>query len=299
MSDPLSGLRLWVAGARPRTLSAAVVPVAAGTATVLGQGIDPGVSVPWWRSGAALVVALALQVGVNYANDYSDGISGADGAGRVGPLRLVGSGMATPEAVRAAALASFSVAGAAGLVLAVLTGPEVLAAGALCLAAGWTYSGGPKPYAHRGLGELFVFVFFGLVATVGTAYVLLGRVEPIAVAAGAVVGLWAVALLVVNNLRDIEGDASVGKLTLAVRLGDARTRSLYAWLQAGAALGSVAVSLAWNRPAVLALLGSPLAAKAIRSLRSGAGGEDLIGVLATTARIQLVGGLGLAVGLAI
>jgi len=275
------------------------VPVAAGTATVLGRTAGPDTAVPWWRAAAALVVAVALQVGVNYANDYSDGISGTDGPDRIGPLRLVGSGLASPKAVRSAALASFAVAAAAGLLLAILTGPGLLAVGVLCLAAGWTYAGGPKPYAHRGLGELFVFVFFGLVATAGTAYVLIGQVEPVAVAAGAVVGLWAVALLVVNNLRDIAGDTNAGQITLAVRLGDARTRSLYAWLQAAAFSGTLAITLGWRRPALVALAGAWFAIEAVRKLRRNAAGEELISVLGLTARVQLVSGLGLAVGLAI
>ena len=293
------GIGLWVAGARPRTLSAALVPVAVGTAAAVGQTPETGDPVAWWRAGAALAVAVALQVGVNYANDYSDGIRGTDGAARVGPLRLVGSGLASPRAVRRAAAISFAAAAAAGAVLAFAVGPELWAVGAASLAAGWAYTGGPRPYAHLGLGELFVFVFFGLVATAGTSYVLLERLDGLAVACGAVVGLWAVALLVVNNLRDIPGDTQAAKITLAVRLGDARTRSLYALVQALAGLGAVAITVAWQRPAALALLGAPLAVKAVSSLRCGATGEALIGVLGLTAGVQLVSGLAMAVGLAL
>ena len=178
-----------------------------------------------WRAAAALVVALAIQVGTNYANDYADGVRGTDDA-RVGPLRLVASGLATPVAVRRAALAAFGVAAVAGLALAVAVGPQLLVVGALSFAAGWFYTGGPKPYGYIGLGEVFVFVFFGVVATVGSAYVQTEHLHRLEFAAAVPVGLLAVALLVVNNLRDIPGDTAAGKRTLAVRLGDARTRLL-------------------------------------------------------------------------
>ena len=288
-------LRLWLAGARPRTLSAALVPVAVGAAAAVGQG--GGSLLPWWRCGAALAVAAALQVGVNYANDYSDGVRGADDATRVGPLRLVGSGLVEARRVRWAAVVSFAVAVAAGTVLAAAVGWELIAAGAICLLAGWAYTGGPKPYGYLGLGEFFVFVFFGLVATSGTAYVLLERLDWYAVVCGAPVGLWAVALLVANNLRDIPGDTAVGKRTLAVRLGDHRTRRLYmAVLEAAYAVALLA-SLG-GRAAVAAVLGAPFAVGAVRRVLRGAQGPALIPVLAATARTQLVSGLAMAAGIA-
>src|SRR3954453_7213229 len=208
----------WLAGARPRTLRAAIAPVLVGTGAA--AALDGFRAVP---ALLALVVGLALQVAVNYANDYSDGTRGTD-ADRVGPMRLVGSGAATPRQVLAAAAASFAAAGAAGLVLAGLSSWGLVAVGAVCIAAAWTYTGGPLPYGYRALGELFVFVFFGLVAVVGTAYVQTLAVDGLAVAAGGPIGLLIVDILVVNNLRDIGGDATAGKRTLAVVLGDRRTR---------------------------------------------------------------------------
>ncbi len=297
-SDPTM-LRLWLIGARPRTLSAAIVAVAVGTAAAVGHVTETGEPVAWWRAGAALIVALALQIGVNYANDYSDGVRGTDGATRVGPIRLVGSKLVSPKAMKRAAATAFAVAGAAGATLAWVIGPELLVVGAASILAGWTYTGGPKPYAHRGLGEVFVFVFFGLVATAGTTYVLVERLEPLAVAAGAVVGLWAVTLLIINNLRDIPGDTLAGKFTLAVRLGDRRTRNLYVLIQVGAAVGTIVMSIVWTRPAAVALVALPLIIKAVSSLRCGAVGEELIPLLGITARIQAVGGLALAAGLAV
>ena len=286
--------RLWVAGARPRTLSAALVPAAVGTAAAVGQGA----TVPWWRAGFALAVAVALQVGVNYANDYSDGVRGTDDSTRVGPLRLVGSGLVEARSVKRAALGAFAAAGGAGAVLAAVAGWELLAAGAFCLLAGWAYTGGPRPYGYFGLGEVFVFVFFGLVATAGTTYVLLERLDPFALLCAVPVGLWAVALLVANNLRDLAGDAAAGKRTLAVRLGDRRTRLLYmAVLEASYAVALLA-SLG-GRTAAAAVVGAPLAVGAVRRVRRGAQGRDLIAVLAATGRIQLVSGLAMAAGIAL
>ena len=287
-------LRLWVMGARPRTLSAGLVPVAVGAAAAVGEESQ----VAWWRVAAALAVAASLQVGVNYANDYSDGIRGTDDARRVGPLRLVGSGLAPPRSVKWAALGSFAAAGAAGLVLAVVVGWELLVVGALCLAAGWAYTGGPKPYGYLGLGEVFVFVFFGLVATAGTAYVLLERLDWFAVLCGVPVGLWAVALLMANNLRDISSDAAAGKRTLAVRLGDKRTRLMYmAVLESSYAVALLA-SLE-GRAAAAAVLGAPFAVRAVRRALRGASGAALIPVLADSALTQLVSGLAMAAGIAL
>ncbi|WP_340296181.1 1,4-dihydroxy-2-naphthoate polyprenyltransferase, partial [Aquipuribacter hungaricus] len=212
----------WVAGARPRTLPAAVAPVAAGTGAAVGVGGGDAVA-----ALLALVVALALQVAVNYANDYSDGVRGTD-ADRVGPLRLVGSGVASPRSVLAATGAAFAVAAVAGVSLVVRSGRwELLAVGALALVAAWTYTGGRRPYGYGGLGEVAVFVFFGLVAVLGTTWTQADRLPPGAWAAAVGVGAGACALLVVNNLRDIPTDALVGKRTLAVRLGDHRTRLLF------------------------------------------------------------------------
>ena len=216
----------WMAGARPRTLPAAISPVLAGTGIALYD--DAAV---WWKALLALVVALALQVGVNYANDYSDGIRGTD-ADRVGPMRLVGSGTATPGAVRRAAFLAFGVAAAAGLVLAATTAWWLIAVGALCVVAAWFYTGGSKPYGYLGLGEVMVFVFFGLVAVIGTSYVQTRHWEASAVYAAVGIGAIACAILVANNLRDIPTDRGAGKITLAVRLGDDRTRLFYVLLLA-------------------------------------------------------------------
>ena len=217
----------WVAGARPRTLPAAVAPVLAGTGVAAYDG-----DAVWWKALLALVVSLALQVGVNYANDYSDGIRGTD-ADRVGPMRLVGSGVATPGSVKAAALAAFGVAAVAGLVLAASTAWWLVAVGAVAVAAAWFYTGGSKPYGYLGLGEVMVFVFFGLVAVLGTQYVQAERFTLVGLYAACGIGALACAILVANNLRDIPTDTVAGKMTLAVRLGDPRTRALYVFLVLG------------------------------------------------------------------
>ncbi|MGQ0830183.1 MAG: 1,4-dihydroxy-2-naphthoate polyprenyltransferase, partial [Microthrixaceae bacterium] len=247
-----TGWRSWMAGARPRTLPAAVVPVLVGTACAAG-----GSGVTAWRAVAVGVVALALQVGTNFANDYSDGVRGTDDPGvRVGPVRLVGWGLQPPKAVKRAALASFGVAGAAGLALAIAVGPQLLLVGAAAMAAGWFYTGGSHPYGYYGLGEVFVFVFFGVVATVGSTYVQTETITALATVASVTVGLLATALLVINNLRDIPGDTLAGKRTLAVRLGDARTRGLYVALLVGAFALVPAVAGGFDRaPAAVALVG--------------------------------------------
>lgn len=285
-----TGWGVWVAGARPRTLPAAVVPVAVGTATLEGWPI-------WWRVGAALVVSLALQIGTNYVNDYADGQRGTD-ENRVGPIRLVAGGLATVGQVKRAAALAFAVAALVGLALAIAVGPELLVVGALSIVAGWAYTGGPRPYGYLGMGEIFVFVFFGLVATVGSAYVHIERITGLAVLAAVPVGLLAVALLVVNNLRDIPGDTESGKRTLAVRMGDAATRRLYAALLVGVAIGIVACAV--SRPtALLGLLGLATAVPPLRAVLGGAAGPALIPVLGATGRTQLITGLLLALGLAI
>ena len=282
----------WLAGARPRTLPAALAPVLVGTGAAAAlDSFRPLTAL------LALLVALALQVAVNYANDYSDGVRGSD-AVRVGPMRLVGSGAATPRQVLGAALASFAVAGFAGLALAALSSWWLLAVGAACIAAAWTYTGGPLPYGYRALGEVFVFVFFGLVAVVGTTFVQTGSVDGLAVAASVPIGLLSVALLVVNNLRDIEGDAAVGKRTLAVLLGDRGTRIAFATLPAVAFAVIVAIGVV--RPwALLALLAVPLAVPPVRTVLSGGRGPALIAALQGTGLLTLVTGVLLGAGLAL
>lgn len=293
MTETPTGLKLWVVGARPRTLPAAVVPVAVGTAAAVGVGDG----IIWWRAAAALVVSLALQVATNYVNDYADGERGTDDD-RVGPLRLVGSGAATAGQVKRAALAAFAVAGLAGGALALAVGPELFVVGAVSMLAGWAYTGGPKPYGYYGLGEVFVFVFFGVVATVGSAYVHTGGVTGLAAVASIPVGLIAVALLVINNLRDIPGDTTSGKRTLAVRIGDSATRWLYVALVVGVGLGIAACAVWFRWSAVLGLVGLLAALGPVQAVRSGAVGPALIPVLGATGRVQLTAGLGLAVGLA-
>jgi 1,4-dihydroxy-2-naphthoate octaprenyltransferase len=281
----------WVEGARPRTLPAAVAPVLVGTGAAAAAS-----SAVLWKAALALVVALALQVGVNYANDYSDGIRGTD-ADRVGPFRLVGSGSARPALVKAAAFGSFAVAGVAGLVLAATTAWWLLLVGAASVAAAWLYTGGPRPYGYAGLGEVFVFVFFGLVAVVGTAYVQVERFTALAWVVAVPVGLLAVAILVANNLRDIPSDRVAGKRTLAVRLDVPGTRRLYVTCVGVALLVPVLVAVRGYPWALLALGGVALAVSPVRTVLAGATGRDLIPVLRDTGRLQLVFGLLLAVGL--
>jgi 1,4-dihydroxy-2-naphthoate octaprenyltransferase len=280
----------WIAGARPRTLPAAVVPVLVGTACAVGEGDIVG-----WRMLAAAVVALALQIGTNYANDYSDGVRGTD-AERVGPVRLVASGLAAPAAVKRAALLAFLVAAAAGTLLALVTTPWLFVVGALAIAAGWFYTGGPKPYGYYGFGELFVFVFFGLVATAGSTFVQIEEVTGLSIVAAVAVGFGAVALLVVNNLRDIPTDRFAGKRTLAVRLGEKRTRALYVVLVVGAML--VAALSALDRPpALLAVVAALFATGPLQAVVQGARGRQLVPVLGATGRWQLAFGVLYALGL--
>lgn len=294
----MTSLATWVQGARPRTLPAAVVPVAVGTAVAVGE-VSGGII--WWRVVAALLVALALQVATNYANDYSDGIRGTDAdERRVGPVRLVGQGLVEPRHVKFAAFAAFGVAGVAGLALAVAVGWVLLVVGAAAIAAGWFYTGGPRPYGYAGLGEAFVFVFFGVVATAGSAYVQTGALNALGLAISVPVGFLATALLVINNLRDIPGDTEVGKNTLAVRLGDARTRTFYIVLVLGAPLLAAVVAVTCHRPWALLGLGAlVVAAPPVRTVMRGAKGRDLIAVLGGTGRAQLALGLLLSVGLAL
>ncbi len=292
---PSPTLKDWVAGARPRTLPSAVVPVVVGAACAYGATADH--QVVWWRVVAALAVSLALQIGVNYANDYSDGIKGTDDV-RVGPMRLVASGTASPKAVRGAALLSLGLAALIGLGLAAATSWWLIAVGAAAIAAAWFYTGGKKPYGYFGLGELFVFVFFGLVATAGTTYVACEKLPAVTWLAATGVGLLVTSLLVANNLRDIPTDREVGKRTLGVRLGDRRTRWLYTLLVAGAFPAAVVVAIThpW---ALLALLAIALARKPITTVLGGAMGRDLISVLGDTGKVQLLYGVLLSLGLAV
>ena len=272
----------WIEGARPRTLPNAVAPVIAGTgaAAWLGDAV-------WWKALLALVVSLALQVAVNYANDYSDGIRGTD-ADRVGPMRLVGSGTASPGAVKRAAFLAFGVAGVAGLVLAATTAWWLVAVGLVCVLAAWFYTGGSKPYGYLGLGEVMVFLFFGLVAVIGTTYVQTQTWEWAALYASVGVGSLACAILVANNLRDIPTDVVAGKRTLAVVLGDRRTRTLYLLLVVLAAAAVVAVALVTSWCALVGLLFLVLAAPAVRTVLGGATGPGLIPVLQETGLAELL-----------
>jgi 1,4-dihydroxy-2-naphthoate polyprenyltransferase len=282
----------WLAGARPRTLPAAVAPAFVGTGTA--AALDGFRAVP---AVLALVVALALQVGVNYANDYSDGRRGTD-TDRVGPMRLVGSGAARPGQVLAAALTAFAVAGLAGLALAALSSWWLVAVGAVCIVSAWTYTGGPLPYGYRALGEVFVFVFFGPVAVVGTTFAQTRTLPWLAFVAAVPPGLLIVALLVVNNLRDIAGDAAVGKRTLAVVVGERGTRVGYAALVAVSFL--VVLVIGVTRPwALLGLLALPLGTSPVRTVLSGGQGGRLIAALQGTGLLTLVTGVLLGGGLAL
>ena len=290
----MANAREWLAGTRPRTLPAAVVPV------LIGSGVAAGYDkFSLWRAALALLVALALQVGVNFANDYSDGVRGSDSAGRrVGPLRLVGSGLASPGQVKLAAFGCFFVACGAGLALAAVTSWWLVLAGALAVLAAWFYTGGSRPYGYRGLGEVSVFVFFGVAAVAGTAYVEMDRLSWLGLAASIPAGLLSCALLMVNNLRDIRSDKESGKRTLAVRIGDARSRAAYLlFLLVPFALAAL---LAFARPyALLMLLALPLTLAPVRAVRGGASGPALIATLGQTGRLQLAFGLALTAGLAI
>jgi 1,4-dihydroxy-2-naphthoate octaprenyltransferase len=286
--------RQWLEGARPRTLPAAISPVVAGSGIAAHEGAFHLVA-----ALLCLVVALALQVGVNYANDYSDGVRGTD-AQRVGPMRLVGSGAAEPGHVKAAAFGCFALAGLAGLGLVLLTQLWwLLVVGAAAIAAAWFYTGGTRPYGYLGLGEVFVFVFFGLVAVSGTVLVQLGRTTAATWAAAVAIGSLACAILVANNLRDLRGDAAVGKRTLATRLGDRGTRWFFAALVLVAA-GAVLLVAAWTtRWALLGLALVPLLYLPVREVLAGASGRALIVVLKRVGLAELAAAAGLALGLVI
>jgi len=287
-----SGLE-WLAGARPRTLPASVAPVLAGTGAAAQLGAaSPG------RFALAGVVALALQIGVNFANDYSDGVRGTD-VGRVGPMRLVASGAARPGHVRAAAFGAFALAGLAGLELVALCGHWwLIVLGAAAILAAWFYTGGKHPYGYRGFGEVGVFLFFGLLATLGTTYTQAGRLSWPAGAAAVGMGSMACGLLMANNLRDIPTDALTGKRTLAVRLGDHRARVAYTWFICVPIVLGIACAFTAPWSLLVVLLIAPTAVLAV-AVRAGARGIALVPVLAGTGMLQLGYGVLLGLGLAL
>jgi 1,4-dihydroxy-2-naphthoate polyprenyltransferase len=280
----------WIAGARPRTLPNAIAPVIAGTggATWLHAAV-------WWKALLALAVAVALIIGVNFANDYSDGIRGTDDD-RAGPLRLVGSRLATPRSVQAVAIASLALGAVAGLALALTSAPWLIAVGAFCIAGAWLYTGGSRPYGYAGFGEVAVFVFFGLVAVLGTQYTQALRVNWVGVVLAVATGALSSAVLVANNLRDIPTDTHSGKITLAVRLGDKGTRVFYQALLAAAAVLTLTLTAATPWCAA-GLVATPLALRAAAPVRSGRIGVELIPVLRDTGLTMLVWSIAVAAAL--
>jgi len=281
----------WVAGARPRTLGAAISPVLVGTAAAYADAD----TLTWWRAGAALVVALGLQVGVNYANDYSDGVRGTD-TERAGPLRLTASGVAAPAAVRNAAAIAFGIAAVSGLALAIAVDLRLLLVGAVAIAAAVLYTGGPRPYGYSGLGELAVLVFFGFVATAGSAYVQVERVPAAAWWGAVAVGSLACAILLANNIRDVDTDRVVGKRTLPVLVGVTAARALYTGCVVGAFLASVAVGVLFPT-ALIALAALPLAVRPVRLVVTRRDPPSLVAALVATARLELIVAVLLSLGL--
>jgi len=269
----------WISGARLRTLPAAIAPVIVGTSLVAPNPI-------WSNALLALLVALSLQIGVNFSNDYSDGIRGTD-TDRVGPMRLVGSGVAKPEHVLAAALTFFALAGLVGLILALRTSLWLILVGALSILAAWGYTGGKRPYGYRALGEISVFLFFGVVAVLGTFYVQSGEITALSIVASIPVGAQACAILVLNNLRDRNKDSESSKRTLAVLMGEKGTRIFFAVLMLGS--NTVGILTAFDRVwcALTALL-LPIALYLAATVIKGAGGRDLISLLQRTALFQLL-----------
>jgi 1,4-dihydroxy-2-naphthoate octaprenyltransferase len=287
-------MNVWVEAARPRTLPASLAPVLVGTAAGANSR-----GIVWTRFALVVVVALAVQVAVNYANDYFDGVRGVDTVQRAGPRRAVASGLVTPRAMLVAIGVAMAVAGVAGLVLSAIVSWWLLLIGACAFLALLGYSGGPKPYASRGLGEVFVFVFFGLIATLGASYVQHRTLPATAWVAAVATGVLAVAILVVNNLRDVPTDAIAGKRTLAVRLGEARTRKLFvAAIGVGVLLAVVgepiAAESAWP---LLALIAVPLAREPVSAVRGGGVGRALIPALGGTGKLELAVAVLLAAGL--
>lgn len=289
-----SRARVWWLAMRPATLAASVAPVLAGTAVAVHEG-----GARPWAGVAALVIAVAMQIGVNFANDYSDFVRGADTPRRVGPLRAAASGVVAPEHVKWAAFAAFGVAGVTGLGLSLVTDWRLLIVGAACLLAGWLYTGGPRPYGYFGLGELFVFVFFGLVATAGTVFVEELRVTPLAIVVGCGLGLLASAILILNNLRDIDTDAVAGKLTLATRMGRARTLHLLVVIVVAAfAVPIVILVTRLAGPTIMLVhFAIPIAAMPVRTAFATRSGPQLVGALKRMAAVELTYALLLTVGL--
>jgi 1,4-dihydroxy-2-naphthoate octaprenyltransferase len=269
----------WIAGARPKTLAAAVAPVLVGTAFA-------GYNANALNFFLALIVGVGLQVGVNYANDYSDGIKGTD-QDRVGPMRLVGSGAASPEAVKRAAIIAIAIAALAGVLLAARSSLILIGIGALAIVAAWTYTGGPKPYGYFALGEVSVFIFFGLVATLGTYYAHVDSLSFEVILASFAMGSLACAILVLNNLRDLEKDKSAGKITLAVKIGDSQTRRFYQGLIFTPLLIALAL-VPTSFYFLLAFLALPQILKVAASIRTGASGSALIELLERTGKIQII-----------
>jgi len=278
----------WILGARPRTLPAAIAPVVVATALA-------GADWNWFRAALALKVGVWLQIGVNFANDYSDGVKGSD-ANRVGPTRLVASGLATAVQVKRAAFISFGIASIAGIWLSLLSSPWLLLVGVAAIAAAWGYTGGKNPYGYSGLGEVSVFIFFGLTATVGTYYAQTGHVTALSVLCAVPMGALACAILAVNNLRDRAQDELVGKRTLAVRLGDSKARKGFVALLVIAHLSALATLLPWS---LLTLAVLPLTFSISRSVISGASGASLIPLLGKTGKLQMLFGVLFAIALAI
>jgi len=284
-------ISLLALGARPRTLPAAIVPVCVGVATV--ENLQSSM---WWKIVLAAVVSLSLQIAVNYANDYSDGIKGTDDV-RVGPVRLVGSGLVAAKIVKRAALVMLGMAACAGLVLAITSSLWILLIGAGAMIAAWTYTGGPRPYGYAGLGEIFVFVFFGVVATVGSQFVVSQSATAVSLVASIAVGTLSCALLVVNNLRDIDGDALVGKRTLAVKMGEKATRYFFALLFVIASISVITVAVMTQAWALLGLLGIAAGLPAVMSVLRGTEKSGLIVVLGQVGRAQLIFGVVFSLGL--
>jgi 1,4-dihydroxy-2-naphthoate octaprenyltransferase len=285
---------LWIQGARPKTLPAAIAPVVVGAACAQ---LESSTQNNWLNAVFALAVSLALQVAVNYANDYSDGIRGTD-KNRVGPLRLVGSGAKKPADVKKATFLAFGVAAVFGFVLAATTTWWLLLIGVFCFLAGWFYTGGKHPYGYLGFGEVFVFVFFGVVATMGTTFVINEQLTLVSFLASVVVGCLACALLAVNNLRDIAGDKIYNKKTLAVRIGESGARKFYISLFIAAGFAVILIALSYSA-ALIAMLGLAVAVKPIKRVYAGATGADLIDVLVITGRVQILVAISLSVGLLI
>jgi len=278
----------WVLGARPRTLPAAIAPVLVASALA-------GSDFNWFRAALALKVGLWLQIGVNFANDYSDGVKGSDSI-RIGPTRLVASGLASAHAVKHAAFISFGIASICGLWLAILTSPVLIAIGALAIAAAWNYTGGRHPYGYSGFGEISVFVFFGLVATVGTFYVQTETVTLMSFIVAIPMGALSCAILSINNLRDLAQDALVGKKTLAVRMGASRARRLFVALLVIAHTAAIAT---FKPSALLTLLVAPLTFSLARQVLGGATGAALIPLLGKTGKLQLIFATTFALSLAL